>query len=242
MGKVLKCLNMNHNKVDEDKVQMRIKLMALTLMLLFVAIAYGDQITLQYNLEDYVVNWNSSRFGSLEYGLGRPEYGEISMNEPNVVDSIIVVMDKTDSLYVFVNHHEYLIYCLKQNGEYTFMDFQSIEFDRLDALYHLDINKDGTNELVSIYTDIGYLGITIQSYHYEDKSLSIIFEHVYDPSEENPGPYTKIRHGKLYMAYGSSGKKGPYLKYGVLDYTRDKTREIYFRPISITTPEKWVKF
>lgn len=229
------------------------RIVILLILVNCLAIGYCYEFTLTKDKNSYTIVHYQSLQAISKYSFGN----EIPDSTNSMaIDSVIVVPDRGDTIFVFIAHENGAFYCLKQGGRYKSLFEQSLPYEFLWEFHSLDINKDGNLDFVAFQgDDEGNASYTVLSYDKQNKDIiGLYFSDYCGVCTESEQPIieqsAKIKNNKLYIVYGyfplNYFPPGTFMnqvvKYGVLDYTRDKTREIYFRPISVTTPEKWAKF
>lgn len=217
-----------------------------------VAVGYSYEFTLTKGTEVYKVESNRTLYDIFKYHIGNDTPDSTNTER---IDSLIVVQDRNDSIYVFINQGCFAFYCIKQEGKFILSYVQNLLYVFLWEFQYLDINKDGNLDLVAFYGAENEDFYDVLSIDYHSKEFSKIYHSDYyrfitDSEHSTINHAVKIRNHKLYMSYAcfpmiynlpDTPWGGQVLKYGVLDYTRDKTRELYFRPVSVITVKQWNK-
>lgn len=229
----------------------KIRLVIVLLFLTCFGIVYGFEYNFVKGQDNYQINSNKSLYDMTKWGdFAIPD--SVTTVE---IDSVIIVHDKSDTIYVFLWYYNLAFFCLKQHESFSLLYDQGLSYEGWFDLYCLDVNKDGNLDFVYQHGDECNQYLTILTYDYYNKDFILISNTDYfyfeGTSGDEPSIFqrVKVRKNKLYILYGffpvktnPSDENKVVIKYGVLDYSRDKTREIYFRPIGVITPEKWNKF
>ncbi len=224
---------------------MNIRLVIFLLFLTCLGIVYGYDYTFVMGQDKYQVNSNRSLNDMTKWGDTAIPDSVTTV----AIDSLVIVHDKSDTIYVFLWYYNLVFFCLKQHGSFTLLYNQDLTCEGWFDLYCLDINRDGNLDFVYHHGDECNQYLTIITYNYHNKDFQFISNDDKYYFEGDVSQRVKVRRNKLYILYGffpintsSSEENKCFIKYGVLNYSRDKTREIYFSPISVITPEKWNKF
>jgi hypothetical protein len=201
---------------------------------------YGQQLIFNHNQRSFRITCEES-----DYALFNNEAfdSEIitSMNSVEV-DSIIIVNDLRDSIYVFVKEKDLIAYCLKKNDAYYLLYAQSRAYDDfLTNYFNRDLNDDKKIEFVTFWGDESYSSINIYIVG-NYGNFQKIFSYDFSRYVGDIGERVIIKKNKLYLAYGYPYKSRQVLKYGVIDFTKDITKEFYFKPISKINEEQWSSF
>jgi hypothetical protein len=240
---------------------MRMHLIMLVLLLNCFALSYGQQVKFTKNQDIFTIECES-----YDYDVFRGKYNDFALvdsTNTTEIDSIITVQNQGDTLSVFISKEGFVAFCYYQSGEYHLSELQAFTRsygDNLGYINYLDINNDNKLEFVTeIGSDEGnamyvftYRKMMDDGYSYRDYENIITHEFEYpsfpytgDSTQYDNIEYVKISHNKLYLLYGywkpGSMDSQCQLRYGMLDYTRDKAKEIYFRPISFITLKQWEK-
>ncbi len=125
---------------------------------------------------------------------------------------------------------------------------QLIDHPESDFLKIIQYNIFNSSYLVTIWQGKEYINIHVVRITNNTSSLFNRLQLETDLYLENSivsvvsKDNIKIVKNKIYILYEYGVKNEmKILKYGVLDITNDKSREFYFRPLSITTLEEWDK-
>lgn len=159
------------------------------------------------------------------------------------IDSISVIKGSNDLIFAFIKNNEFIIYCNKNQNKYSIIYIMELsDIDPIDTCC-LDLNNNGTVEIITLFRNTMKNSIEVKIisegnkrfYEYFKYSGSFIYPEMIRPTLE-------IINSKVYFIYCIQKKRSNeiLLKYGVLDYSKDDNREIYFRPISIITVEEWM--
>ncbi|GEM_PF-6098682 len=238
---------------------MRPHLIMLVIILNCCAISYGSQVKLVKNQDIYTIECPDVYYDLLS---GKNNYmAWIDSTSTAPIDTIITVQNQGDTLSVFISNRGFVAFCLYQAGEYKLEEVQTMYYDEnLKYFHYLDVNRDNKLEFVVITGDDEGCYMHVYTYSKvigKDSNSSYNYYETVEKQELNyPGSfytdnssdyvdlkYVKISHNKLYALYDhwEPGSEYSKLRYGMLDYTRDKAKEIYFRPISFITLKKWNK-
>lgn len=238
---------------------MRMKILLLALILFSLGLEYAVQVNFVKNNDTYMVTCPSVYYDVL---TGKnTDYAFIDSTNTAPIDSIVTVQNLGDSLVIFIKKRGFAAFCHYQSGEIQLDELQPMYYDEnLKYFYYLDVNKDNKLEFVILTGDDEGCYLQVYSYNkgiYKDSNSSFnYFQTVVKQEVSYPDyPYTddssdhrdlvfvKISHNMLYVlyAYWQSGSEYSELRYGMLDYTRDEAKEIFFRPISSISLKKWNK-
>ena len=196
---------------------------------------YTEEIQFYKDEISYTINYKN-----IEYPIWKEYSKEIR------VDSVFTVCESTNnSLIVFIKDQEFIAYCFEKNGEISLTNLQTEEYDFLNNYYFLDINGDNKIDFVSIWGNESTYSISI--YNYYERLSKYVEVFTYDFAYfalSDIDKIIKVKDNKLFNLYGVSlqSNEKQIMKYGLVDYSKDKTKEFFFRPISITSKEQWNKF
>lgn len=193
---------------------------------------HGDQTFFKNNMDIYNIVFDKSDFGYL-----------FEHSSFLVIDSVLSINEKEDSLYAFFKNSNEIYYCKKNNNEYHVFYVQKDEYEKCYCFINYDVNNDSTKEIVTFYTLEGKGLISVFKYDKNLCTLQKLLQHEYFLYMylENLLTDVKIRNDKIYFIYSpcSIVNEKFFLKVGIIDYTNDLSKEIYFKPISIISEEEW---
>ncbi len=201
----------------------------------FFSYLFGEQIVFNKGNLSFKISYEESSYSSL-----------FEKQKVIDVDSLFVINERSDSIYVFFVDKRMIFFCSKKNDCYNLFDVQGDEYEMFFYFFYIDLNNDNLKEIIIFSTNDEEGRVSIFKFDNEYKDLKLIFKHDYYYYKFSEGitDDVKIKNGKIYFLYSppSTENEKFILKKGMIDFTNDKSKEIYFSPISIITKEEWEKF
>ncbi len=238
---------------------MRLRLLLLVILISCYTLGNADTYIFTKEQKSYPIECTGLSSGLVDNVM----FGAIndfqSSNPTNVakIDSIITVRNQGDTLAVFIAQNKFVAYCYAKSGVYQLSEVLTLyDGEILYYINYLDVNNDNELEFISVTGNGINDRLYVHTYHkylfdgVPSSSFANVIEQVVNfPNEPNNDSidsldkigYFRISHNKFYIIHGySQDSSGSYLyRYGTLDYTRDKEREIYFKPISSISLKRW---
>ncbi len=170
-------------------------------------------------------------------------FGKVNNFDTIKSDSIIIVNDISNFLYCFVSTGSFIAFCTKQNEKYYMSEFHIFNYDSyLDEFQSGDINHDGNLEFAIVEGDEA--GPTLYIYSYVKNIRK--FQYVANCDDIgyalNDEKMITIKNGIVYLASSLGDPFSNKVRIGFLDYSRDETKEIFYKPLKTITLKKWKKF
>ncbi len=194
------------------------------------SVLFGENITFSYDNVDYNISCSQKDF---EY-ISKLNYSHPEINK---------MFSLNDTVLVFVRIEGFIAFCSKSNKSIDLLNFQYTPYQMFSDLFCLDLNEDNKYDIVVFFQDEDWKYILVLSFNDTEKKLDkVLYKQLYH--FRNLGYYddVTIKNGKFYIVYSPNEDGFDILKMGTIDFTNDESREVYFRPISITTIRKWKKF
>lgn len=236
---------------------MRLHLLLFIFMICCIALGHANSLIFSKDQKTYSIECTGVLSALVDNAMHAVINDFPSSNTTNVakVDSIITVQNQGDTLFVFISDNKFVAFCYVQSGIYQLSEVLAMyDGESLFYINHLDVNHDNKLEFVSVIGDGINNKLYVHSYYKNllngkpSRSFEIVIEQKisFPPESEffntfGQTGYSKISHNKFYIIHEFCyDRSGSYLcRYGTLDYTRDKEREIYFKPISFITLKRW---
>ena len=174
------------------------------------------------------------------------------------IDSVVTVIDQSDSLYIFFEEKSFVAYCIKQSNTYRLLQLEHDMGAVPVEFIFLDINKDGIIEYVTLWGGDPDSHIVMLNYRkkYLDFYKQYSSEYDYYVSSEDEYSVSvdykrmSVKNNKLYLYYGFAPSQktkesnifGMVMKYGVFQYSKDQSKEVFFCPMRVTSLKQWLKF
>lgn len=159
------------------------------------------------------------------------------------VDSVVFVGSEDKSGVFLIKKGKFIIFLLKKGNEYSLSSHRRHHnVGSLVNIIEADINEDKTKEIILVYGNQFYYNYDIMTLSDQYSEIFCLYSR-YDISKpDNSSNIFKIRDNKAYFLYkNNNGLNNSFIKYGMIDYYKKDHKDLYFRPISITTLEQWEK-
>lgn len=196
---------------------------------------FGEQIIFKKNNDSFVISYDKSDFSYL-----------YEQSSPLEIDSIKNINEKIDSLYVFFYNSNTIFYCKKFKDKYNLFFVQNDEYEKCYHFFNYDVNNDNAKEIITFYTLEGKGVLSIYRFNKNLLTLQKLLQHEFFLfiHMENILQDVKFKNNKLYFIYSppSTENESFLLKIGVIDYTKDISKEIYIKPLSLLTEDEWNRF
>lgn len=194
------------------------------------SVLFGENITFSYKNIDYNISCSQKDF---EY------ISKLNYTHPE----IDTMFSLNDTVLVFIRIEGFIAFCSKSSKSIDLLNFQYTPYQTFHELFCLDLNNDNQYEIVALLGDEDRSYLIAFSFNDTKKKLvNVLYKELYHFRDLGYYDDVTIKNGKLYFVYSPNEDGFDILKMGTIDYTHDESKEVYFRPISITTKRKWEKF
>lgn len=158
-------------------------------------------------------------------------------------DSLIQYSDGADTLYVFTDKSRFIAFCSKRNNQYFMTEIHdSGESGEIEEIFVDDFNHDSNIDFA--FTEYNEAQSSFYIYSFDKlqkKFIYVLREDQLGGSEIIYFQNIHINNGIIYLAYQKHGSSIKKVNIGIIDYSKDDSKEFFFRPLCILSIKKWEK-
>lgn len=159
------------------------------------------------------------------------------------VDSLIVYSDDSDTLYVFTDKSRFIAFCSKRNDQYYLSELHFFVYNEyIEDIYMDDFNMDSNIDFVFIEH------YEAQPYFYIYSYDRLLKKFIFVLREDHLGNFETINfqfmfisQGIIYLAYQNYYSLTKKVNIGIIDFSKDESKEFNFRPLCTISLKKWEK-